>query len=477
MFSSLRNILGSEDVDPIKRQCFPEERSQVIEIVKVAHRLGVRLKAVSTGHNWGYSTLPTTDDGSWTVHLSKMNRIIDFDSDLGIATLEPGVTQGILKKYLDDHELPFMVPTTGAGSSCSIIGNILERGYGASAYFDSFASCMSLEAVLPNGELYRSPLLDLGGSVVGKAYKWGVGPHLDSAFSQSDLGICTSMNVALKRKPPSVMGLFFELKGSPALLVTPLVRILQSIGGLLGPLKITNHHRLLAIMDLQPELRHLSSPLEDHGVVRDLLAAHQIPNWQGFSAVYTDERMMPAVKDVVWDYLSPYVDRLGFINPASTAMTTRERIFVDLVSGMPNDDALPLAYFRAPNLKDHNAPCQPDEDGAGILWFAPLLPAKNEAVRTYLDLAHRIAIQYGFEPAISLTSLSDRCFDSVLPILFNGRDPEARLRAHAGYEALFRQCQEMGFVPYRVPSSCQHLLEEADLSSRRLFLRLKQALR
>ena len=44
-----------------------------------------------------------------------MNRIIELDEELGTLTVEPGVTQEQLARYLDEHDLPFLVPVTGGG--------------------------------------------------------------------------------------------------------------------------------------------------------------------------------------------------------------------------------------------------------------------------------------------------------------------------------------------------------------------------
>ena len=89
---------------------------------------------------------------------------------------EPGVTQQKLSDYLAAKGLQFLVPVTGAGPDCSLIGNALERGYGITPHADHFGAVTALEAVLPDGRLYRSALSELGGGAVDRAYKWGMGP-------------------------------------------------------------------------------------------------------------------------------------------------------------------------------------------------------------------------------------------------------------------------------------------------------------
>ncbi|HXW53286.1 MAG TPA: FAD-dependent oxidoreductase [Myxococcota bacterium] len=453
----LTDILGPENIDAEALTCFPNNVDEIIRIVKTTRRLGVKVRAVSTGRNWGYHTFFPKDKDCWTLNLSRMNRIIDFDRELGVVTIEPGVTQQDLKTFIDNNNLPFIVPTTGAGPTCSIMGNILERGYGVTQYFDSFASCMSLEAILPDGNYYRSPLLALGGHRIGRIYKWGVGPYVDGIFSQSHHGICISMNVALKRRTSGIMAVFFETDRAPATLINPIVNILHVMGGLLGPIKITNHHRLLAILDQAPELRS-ETPLEKSLRAQEFFLANGIPHWQGFFAAYTDDILLRSVQQLVENALKTSVRRLYCRIDNQEPAAARERLFLDLVTGTPNHRALPLTYFRAPKLPGPDDPFSPEKDGAGILWYAPLIPATQECVELYLDFATNITTRFGFEPAITFTSLSDRCFDSVLPILFNGHDANQAEKARACYRALFHEGQQQGIIPYRVPECFRDLI-------------------
>src|SRR5690242_4046907 len=70
----------------------PRTQDQVVETVKIASRWRVPLYPVSTGRNWGYGCALPAVDGCVIVDLSRMNRL-ELDERLGLATLEPGVTQ------------------------------------------------------------------------------------------------------------------------------------------------------------------------------------------------------------------------------------------------------------------------------------------------------------------------------------------------------------------------------------------------
>ncbi len=170
---------------PIRRRIpaaiLPGTAAQVAASVKIAHQHDVPLYPISSGRNWGYGSANPVVDGCVVLELSRLDRIIDFDRDLGLVTLEPGVTQQSLYEYLQKEAPDFVVPVTGAGPECSVLANTLERGYGITPYADHFGAMTRLEAILPDGTLYRTPLTEMGGELADKAFKWGVGPYLSDA--------------------------------------------------------------------------------------------------------------------------------------------------------------------------------------------------------------------------------------------------------------------------------------------------------
>lgn len=126
----------------------PTSHEQVVELVRLANREVIALYPVSTGNNWGYgSSLPVTDDAV-VVNLSRMDRVLELDQELGLVKLEPGVTQAKLAAYLEERGLDFLVPVTGAGPEASLLGNALERGYGLTPATDHFAALVRLRGVV-----------------------------------------------------------------------------------------------------------------------------------------------------------------------------------------------------------------------------------------------------------------------------------------------------------------------------------------
>lgn len=108
----------------LARKLTSPELSGLQTIVKFRSIQSAQVTTGVTGARFRYG------DGCVTLDLSRMDRLLDIDAELGLVTLEPGVTQKQLFDYLSSRNLNFFVPTTGAGPTASLVGNALERGFG-----------------------------------------------------------------------------------------------------------------------------------------------------------------------------------------------------------------------------------------------------------------------------------------------------------------------------------------------------------
>lgn len=100
----------------------------------------------------------------------------------------------------------------------------------------------------------------------------------------------------------------------------------------------------------------------------------------------------------------------------------------------------------------------PARDGCGLIWYSPLVPMKPERVRVFVEMVKRVCIEHRVNPLITLTSISDRCFDSTIPLLFDRKSRAEAERTQACYDALFVAGQKEGFIPYRIGIQSMHLL-------------------
>ena len=81
----------------------PGTVAEVQGCVRVAAEARVPLWPLSTGKNWGYGSRVPGADGAAVLDLSRLNRIVEYDPEMGYVTVEPGVTQAQLHAFLADQ--------------------------------------------------------------------------------------------------------------------------------------------------------------------------------------------------------------------------------------------------------------------------------------------------------------------------------------------------------------------------------------
>ncbi len=468
----------------------PVSVEEIQRVVEWAGRTQTRLYTVSTGHNWGYGSATPIDDHCCVVDLSRMNRILHVDADLQTVTVEPGVTQQDLSDYLKKNSLPLLVPTTGSGPTASLLGNALEKGYGITPVEDHFGSILSLQAVLPDATIYRSTLHDFGGTVSDDLFKWKVGPYLDGLFAQSNMGIVTQATLALARRPERVeqfLGFVEESQFEQA--VETIGQLKKKYGTLMGGINLMNNRRILSLL-------HTSSPWPqrtalDASALAVLARKNHVTPWVILGSFSGTTGVVKAMKSEIKADLNRVCCRTLFLNEAklrfarfftrafprwsvSQAVENAWEAF-RILRGEPSRVAWPQAYLKSdtPYAADQ---FRPDQDGCGLIWFAPLVPIQGLAARTFIRTVETVCLAHEMDPIVTFIAISERCFDTVIPILFNKRRPEDTERAQRCVAALFEACQGQGLFPYRLGTdSMARYFSKRDVPAVDLYRKIKAA--
>lgn len=275
--------------------------NEIALAIKIAQKFNIKVYPISTGNNWGYGSSLPVSENCVIFDLKTMNKIVDFDAELGTVTLEPGVTQQMLFDFLQKEKAPFLVPVTGAGPNCSILGNALERGYGITPHTDHFAAVNCLTAVLPNGEIYRSNFSEVNAEQIDKIHKWGLGPYLDGIFTQSNMGIVTQITIDLKKKPESIEFFTFKINKDAKLEETVKIiqEILEEVGDNLSGINLMNDNRVISMSADFPS-DQLNPDGSNHDEVFNRIAKKlHITPWTGIGAIYGSKEIVKAVKKII----------------------------------------------------------------------------------------------------------------------------------------------------------------------------------
>jgi 4-cresol dehydrogenase (hydroxylating) len=189
--------------------------------------------------------------------------------------------------------------------------------------------------------------------------------------------------------------------------------------------------------------------------------------WNGSGALYGTKAQVKEARRLLRRALKGKVSKLEFLDDQKLALASRfakvyERIsglnltrmltvlkpVYGLMKGIPTDQPLASTYWR----KRTPPPAQmdPDRDGCGLLWCSPIAPNHGSHARQVTDLATDLVLRHGFEPAISLTVLTERTLSCIISIAFDRDVPGEDGRAMACYHDLLGRLAEKGYYSYRL---------------------------
>lgn len=172
---------------------YAESTEQVAEVVKLANRWKMPLLPRGAGSGFTGGTLPVR--GGIVLVLTKMDRIIDIDTDNMTAEVEPGVVTAELQRRVEKLGL-FYPPDPASKEFSTLGGNVAECAGGPRCvkYGVTRDYVLGLEVVTPTGEIIRTG---------GRTLKNVVGYDLTRLFvgSEGTLGIVTRIILKLLPKP------------------------------------------------------------------------------------------------------------------------------------------------------------------------------------------------------------------------------------------------------------------------------------
>jgi 4-cresol dehydrogenase (hydroxylating) len=476
----------------------PASAAEVAAVVRVAGRHGLPLYPLSTGRNWGYGDACAVADGQVIVDLGLMNRIVEVDAELAYAVIEPGVTQQQLSRHLLEHGLPLWMDCTGAGPDTSLVGNVLERGFGHSPYGNRYASVAGMQVVLADGDIVETGFGHYPGARATRLFPYGLGPHLDGLFTQSNLGIVTQMGLWLMPQTACVEHFIcrVEQHGRVGAVVDAL-RPLRLDGTLRSVVHIGNDLRVISGGRVFPaELAGGRTPLPAE-VRLALRRADGIGAWTVSGALYGSRAQVAAARGALRRALAAAGQRVQFLDQRKLALgawlarllggaagrrlrakvALGEALF-EMNRGVPNGRFLAGAYWRRRGGLPAGFPlgANPALDNCGLLWVSPVLPLRGEALLAVHALAEPIFARHRFDLFATFSMITERALGGVLTVAYDKDDADEVARAKACYQQLFDAVMAAGYIPYRVGLQSMDRLDNGADPYWRAVARIKAAL-
>lgn len=446
----------------------PGTVAEVQTCLRLAGQNHLQIHPISTGKNWGYGSAVPFADSCLLLDLGRLNRILEYDDQLGYVVIEPGVTQQQLSDFLQQNGGKFWMDATGSSPSCSIIGNTLERGFGHTPLSDHFANSCAYQVVLPNGDLIETGLAAMTDSATRNVFRWGVGPFVDGLFSQSRFGVVTRMTVWLMSAPESFLPFFFKCRLDSALpqLIGALREARQN-GILQSSVHIVNDYRVLCGIQQYPwQEASGKTPLSPQ-ILNTFRKRDGFGAWNGSGALYGPAPLVKTMQKLLGRLLRPHVSSLHFAGENLVAFAKKHTAFlsplsgmnlektltlitptIDLLRGRPSSYPLHSIYWRKRNPVPDSL--NPDLDRCGLLWSAPVCPADGASAAKLSQIVTETLFPAGFEPFLSFTLVSPRALIGVISIIYDRDLPGEDDKALAANNLLNERLMAAGFPPYRL---------------------------
>ncbi|MDG4796330.1 FAD-binding protein [Micromonospora sp. WMMD1082] len=160
----------------------PESVAQLTALVRILHEGGVAWRVDARGRNWGYDDSRVCEPGL-LIRLARLDRL-HLDVELGLATVQPGVTFAQLAEALRRADARFQLPAPGSGPHTSVLGNALERGLLA-GLSEREHYCRDFLVLHRDGELTRLGWADAANDRIRRALPYPPGPHAQGSLFQA----------------------------------------------------------------------------------------------------------------------------------------------------------------------------------------------------------------------------------------------------------------------------------------------------
>lgn len=475
----------------------PSTKEEVQQCVLIANEYGLPVYPISKGRNWGYGSKVPVKDGSIIMDLSRMNRILDFNEKLAYVTIEPGVTLNQLFKFLREKNSGLLVSTTGGSVESSLIGNTLERGVGTGLYAERLSYVCGMEVVLPNGNIIGTGLRRYDEGLSSKTFKWGIGPYVDGIFTQSNLGIVTSLTMWLMPCPEHFQILFYQV--DDAAKYYKLVDEVQTmlLTGLVRPtISMFNNYRVISNLHQYP-FEH-EKEIESGTFSEKTAKLKQYTNstlaklWTGEITVRGETKehadlQSNLIKEKIKDYVDNVIvfevskqEMLDILNNEADKPISGEgqelirNILIRKYLGIPEDNPIRQAYWRkkTPIPADLN----PDRDKCGLIWFSPIIPFTGNDLEETVSVIEKVTYEHGLEPAISMQCMSERSIHIIASIAWDREIDGEDERALKCYDRIRKLLEAKGYHYYRENTYALAKTSEREGSYDEFLHDLKQAL-
>ena len=396
----------------------PENNDQLINLVKFCDLNLIPIVPYISGNNVGGLTIP--EQGGIIVDFGKkMNKILHINENMMYAILEPGVTFGQLKKYLDEnypnlrYSYPYAPPYAG------VVGNAILSGMNSlSCKIGSMGDSINgLEVITAEGDVVR-----IGSCFYGKEES-----DPDSWWSRYPM--------------PDLLGLFVNWQGMTGLVTKCAVQLWPN-----DPIQKAYVTIVFGLTDVADVLRDVGrSEVVDDMSIFNIQAVKlnigienpkRIPEEPNFVVIMSMSAKTEDLFDAKKKYLFEIIDNLN--------KKGKEIVIADF------DDFSKLLSLKVRVAYDLPAVLLPTVLKSGITWFGSYCPTHR--FEELIEKIDKIFRKYDYHSPIIYGKIMKYAHYGIFrPIIPYDKFKEEK-KVHQMLEEITDFCLDLGCIPYKTPT-------------------------
>ena len=409
----------------------PASTEDVQRIVVIANTHRVPLWTISTGKNFAYGGPAPRTAGQIVLDLKRMNRVLEVNTDLAYALVEPGVSYFQLYDHLRERKLRLWIDPAANGLG-GVVGNTLDHGVGYTPYGDHLMMQCGMEVVLADGTLVRTGMGALPNTKSWQIFKFGFGPWIDGLFTQSNFGVVTKMGIWLMPEPPASMPFMITFEKED-----DLERVIEIVRPLKVNMVIPNTAFTVDLLweagvaVTRNQYFTGKGPMPDSHR-RKMAADLRLGAWNFYAALYG----LPEVIDATFEIIRGAFSSV----PGAKVYFEKDRVGdpsfeyrAQLMRGIPN-----LTEFGLLNWVG----------GGGHINFSPISPTLGSDATKQYRMIQKTCHEFGFD-YIGEFAVGWRDMHHILMLMFDRRDAAETKRAHECFARLIDEAAAEGYGEYR----------------------------
>ncbi|WP_417320073.1 FAD-binding protein [Emcibacter sp.] len=421
---------GSEEEWPASAAVAPSSVEEIQAIVRIANEFKTPLWPVSRGKNLGYGAAAPRMPGSIVLDLGRMTKIHKVDPDLGYCVIEPGVSFFDLYEHIQRNNYPLWMSVPGNAWG-SVMGNALDHGIGYTPYGQHARNICGMEVVLPDGDLVRTGMGAMSNNQASHLFPFSYGPSWDQMFTQSNMGIVTSMGMWLMPAPETSLQMTLDIPNEDDIgwVIDTLAPL--KISGLIDQsIFVPSWLGKIVLLGQRGDFWDKPGAIPEWRV-QELLKEHKLGYWQVSLRLYGERDVVRAKADVIKkafrkhiqaDFLEEWWQTGDPVNAMDTTM------------GVPSAVALQMGDWVG---------------GRGAhMGFSPVVPANSKHVMHQLKRSRAIIAAHDVDFYASFT-IGGRFANNINMLMYD-RDDEAQvLNIRKMFNALIEDARKSGYGEYR----------------------------